>query len=537
MHVRITCRARGSTRPAGRVRTVLNPDMPGYPRGVRGFEVLLTLAVVAAFARAVVPRSRGPRWTAYAAPLAASLALVQILAEGPRWQLIPAYALAAGCLLRFLVHLLVRPGPTAPGRAGARALRAVRVTLAVAGAAALLLAVALPVALPVFRFDPPTGPYGIGTVTYHWVQPRPELVTADPDDRRELVAQVWYPAVADPAAPRAPYVESTDSVTHAARLLGLPGFLLSHFAHVTTNAVASAPAAPGGEAYPVLVYLTGRAGFRSANTFQVEELVSHGYVVVGLDQPGVSASVSLPGGRRVPLPNERVAALIDHDVAPGAAPGPEPPRLPGGPVPGGIIRYLAQDVAFTLDRLAEINAADPRGVLTGRLDLARVGVFGVSLGGMNAAEACAREPRIGACLIMDSAIAAGTLAAGWRQPTMFLTRDAATMRLERERSGGWSEQEIAQTLGGMWAAYQRLPAGNGYHVEIPGMFHIQFTDLPYWFPFARALGLTGPLPGRRGLEIVNAYSLAFFDAELRGRPAPLLDGGDVRHPEATLRRR
>jgi hypothetical protein len=36
---------------------------------------------------------------------------------------------------------------------------------------------------------------------------------------------------------------------------------------------------------------------------------------------------------------------------------------------------------------------------------------------------------------------------------MFLTRDAATMRLERERSGGWTEHDIATTLGTMRAAY------------------------------------------------------------------------------------
>jgi hypothetical protein len=32
-------------------------------------------------------------------------------------------------------------------------------------------------------------------VTYHWVDgSRPELFSPDPDDRRELLAQVWYPA-------------------------------------------------------------------------------------------------------------------------------------------------------------------------------------------------------------------------------------------------------------------------------------------------------------------------------------------------------
>ncbi|KHD77785.1 hypothetical protein MB27_08185 [Actinoplanes utahensis] len=48
---------------------------------------------------------------------------------------------------------------------------------------AYALALALPGALPVFHFPAPTGHYGIGTVTYHWVdRSRPELFTADPDE-------------------------------------------------------------------------------------------------------------------------------------------------------------------------------------------------------------------------------------------------------------------------------------------------------------------------------------------------------------------
>ena len=36
-----------------------------------------------------------------------------------------------------------------------------------------LASVALPVAVPVFHFPSPTGHYGIGTVTYHWVDTVP----------------------------------------------------------------------------------------------------------------------------------------------------------------------------------------------------------------------------------------------------------------------------------------------------------------------------------------------------------------------------
>ena len=37
--------------------------------------------------------------------------------------------------------------------------------------------------------------------------------------------------------------------------------------------------------YPVLIFLEGLGAFRQMSTFQVEELVSHGYIVVAIDQP------------------------------------------------------------------------------------------------------------------------------------------------------------------------------------------------------------------------------------------------------------
>jgi pimeloyl-ACP methyl ester carboxylesterase len=278
------------------------------------------------------------------------------------------------------------------------------------------------------------------------------------------------------------------------------------------------------------VFLSGLYGFRSVSTFQIEELVSHGYVVVGLDQPGVVATVRLPDGRQIEnLPIDDIDPLVDQSVEPQ----PTTPAIHGVPQPDGLVPYLAQDVRLALDRLADVDAGDPPGILAGHLDLGRAGVFGVSLGGRIAAESCLRDARLKACLIMDDPVPSDVVAAGLSQPTMFLTRDADTMRLERRQSGGWTEHDIATTLGTMRAAYAQ-PSGGGYYVEIPDLFHVNFTDLPYWLPPSAHLGLTGPIGGRRGFEIINAYTVAFFDQALRGRTSPLLDETSRHIPEATI---
>ncbi|MEA2828034.1 MAG: hypothetical protein QOG43_2473 [Actinomycetota bacterium] len=115
--------------------------------------------------------------------------------------------------------------------------------------------------------------------------------------------------------------------------------------------------------------------------------------------------------------------------------------------------------------------------------------------------------------------------AGLDQPTMWITRDAQTMRDE-----GWAAIEIDEHQTTMRAAFESLH-GDGYFVQIPGMFHANLTDLPYWSPLFPQLGVTGPIKEKRAHSIVNAYSVTFFDRYLKGSPAAVLDGVAAKYPD------
>jgi predicted dienelactone hydrolase len=491
---------------------------------MRPFEILLSIANLLTFCTFVIPRLRAMRWSGYLAFVTMLIAGIQMLVEGSRWQMVPAYASTAIFLSIWVLGIMI------PG--GLHVNRAVSFLGAGVGVLVLLISFALPILMPVFHFPNPSGPYAIGTLTYHWIDTsRPELFTTDPNDYRQLVAQVWYPAMQEPSAPRAPYIQDAEVVTPAiGRLLHLPGFVFSHLKYVTTHAVAAAPIAVNQPSYPVLIYLSGVDGFRSASTFQIGELVSHGFIVVGLDQPGIAPAVRFPDGQQIlGWPRDQIQPLIMQSVEPQS----KAPTIFGKPQPDGIIPYFAQDASFALDQLTELNKSDPHHILTGRLDLERVGAFGISLGGMDAAEACLKDPRLKACLIMDVWLPANVVKLGLQQPAMFITRDAGTMRLEHQRFSGWSEKDIALTLNTMRAVYESLP-GDGYYVQIPGMFHVNFTDLPYWSPLMSQIGVTGPINAQRGFDIVNAYSVAFFDEELKGQPSSLLNGSSQPYPEVTF---
>jgi hypothetical protein len=190
-----------------------------------------------------------------------------------------------------------------------------------------------------------------------------------------------------------------------------------------------------------------------------------------------------------------------------------------------------RDATFVLDQLEVLNYADPHGILTGRLDLERRGMFGVSLGGMITAEACRIDPRLRAGIVMDVWMPEDVVSAGLRQPMMWLSRPATTMRLE-----GWDEVEVDATQASMRAVLETLP-GDGFVVLVPGMFHIDFSDARLLSPLIASRGVCGPIDGERARAILSAYVVAFFDQELKGLPTGVVEGLGARFPEVLLESR
>jgi len=474
---------------------------------MRPLESLLSLANVLAVVHLVIPPLRTQRWTHHLGPIALLAWVLQVVFEGFRWQLVPAYLLTGIIMLFWMLHRGARSASRTAGVPPNQLVLGLGVGL---GSMGLLIATGLPLLFPVFRFPAPSGPYQIGTLTYHWVdESRHEAFSADPTARRELMVQLWYPAHADPASRRAPYVADARVFASMARLLHLPAFMFSHFRDITTNAFPAAAVSDRERTYPVLVFSHGRGGYRQHNTFQVEALVSHGYIVAAIDHPYAASGVVFPDGRDVRLD----------------------PRMMDRQFEDGIIPFLAQDAVFTLNQLSALNRTDPNGVLAGRLDLQRVGIFGVSLGGEIGAEACRQDARFRALLSMDTWMPHSVVESGLDQPSMWITRDAASMRRER-----WTEPDIDRTLRTMRSVFERK-ASDGYFLQVPGMFHQDFSDAALFSPATSLIGVTGPINGARARAIVNAYSEAFFDRYLKGLAEPLLDIASPLYPDVLFERR
>jgi hypothetical protein len=167
---------------------------------MRPFEFLLVIANLLTPVWLTVPLPRPMGWLRFSAPAALLTAAAQTLAEGPRWQMIPAYALAGAFFLVWLQQTIARSGKASERKRANRLASGIAIGM---GALGLAASVVLPIVLPVFRLPQPTGAYEIGTLTYNWVDvARPEVFSSDPEARRELMVQIWYPAQAGFSSPR-----------------------------------------------------------------------------------------------------------------------------------------------------------------------------------------------------------------------------------------------------------------------------------------------------------------------------------------------
>ena len=222
---------------------------------------------------------------------------------------------------------------------------------------------------PTFSLPEPTGEYAVGTTSYHFIDSeREETYTADPNDKREITAKVWYPSVEVPEADTTPYFSEELSSAIALGLDIPPADFSNVINSISTNSVANAPVAEAESEFPVLIFSHGFGDLPELNAVTAEELASQGYVVVALNHTYDSTVNIFPDGQVIPqsslfdeAENEQLLDLLAESID-----------------------IRAEDAQFVLDELEEIDAGDdPTGLFSGKLDLERVGMYGVFFGWCN----------------------------------------------------------------------------------------------------------------------------------------------------------
>jgi len=249
---------------------------------------------------------------------------------------------------------------------------------------------------------------------------------------------------------------------------------------------------------PVVLFSHGLGGSREGNAFMGAHWAARGYVAVFVQHPGSDTAVWSEVPREKRYAEMRRAASVKN------------------------LRLRTGDIAFVLDELARQNA-DARSPLSGRLDLARIGMSGHSFGAITT-EAVSGEqmplglakadPRIKAAIAFspsgprmgDGKRAFGSVAIPWMLMTG--TEDKSPI----------GAIDSASRL----EVFPALPPGGKYELVLDRAEHSAFTDR----------GLPGDREARNPNHhrAILALSTAFWDAYLKDDAAARewLDGESAR---------
>lgn len=446
------------------------------------------------------------------------LTLLQPLVEGYRWQMVATYLLT-----------LFLWGIVGKGRAKAQTAKQMKYhrsgwKKALLGGLAVIYALIAgipPVFLPVFSFEALTGSYAVGTVTYRWVDPkRGEVYTDNPSDHRELMVQVWYPSPEGEQGKKNSYVPYLPQFSQEiSKQYGIPAFLLSYLHLVQTHSIEQSKLSEAVPKYPIVLFSPGVGGTRFQNMFQVEELASHGYIVVGIEHPYHSVATVFPDGHATGLSKMNLLDLSASDKM--------------------ISEVIVKDIQFVLDQIESLDRNDSTGRFKGRIDLERIGVMGHSIGGAAAAQMLLLDPRVKAGINMDGTFFGEPIPkSGFKKPFMLMKSETpAATETEKQPPQeildkyGFTLEEFNNITKDIETRKQNSLAGGGYALMIRHTQHLSYSDFYMYSPLLQWMNGTNP---KHEHQIINAYTVAFFDQFLQNKPSSLLHGTARPYPDAHL---
>jgi hypothetical protein len=370
-------------------------------------------------------------------------------------------------------------------------------------------------ALGAVRLPHPDGPYPVSRKTFVWTDGT-RLEDASIPDRsaRHLAVFVFYPsAVTGKPAEYYPGLATLDDNPSVA---GLRAQFFGSWkdirdGKVETNISDNSPIAESDKPFPVLLFSPGLSVPALAYSIQLAELASHGYVIFALDHPYDTAFVQLRDGRSI--------SFADR-------------HAPKGPPNAALFRIDAEredvwtrDTQFALRQVRKVNLEDD--VFELRLDLSKIGVFGHSMGGRVAVQACQVMKDVSACLNQDGGLFGVDFRSGEVIP--FVTEHASTngsllnIDVPIHLSPGDVDAEGERLFNAWQAKKSKLlqdfllqNAKPTYSVvsRRSGLAHGSFMDV-------RVLNELSdhkdPENSLADLALINELNLAFFDATLKGK--------------------
>lgn len=330
---------------------------------------------------------------------------------------------------------------------------------------------AAPAEPPPILLPSPTGAYPVGKTLWHWPDPsRPDDMTPEPGDVRELVVKAWYPAEV-PA----------DEIDRDNLPLYAP--MSRAYERVRDEAIPGARLAEIGSSVPVVILCPGRGAAAYSYTALAEDLASHGYAVFAFDAPH-TGFVRYPDGREIQpsdafqIPIEILTGPYEHADAFF-----EPAEKLG-----------KADFDFVVRRIEALNSKDPSGRFTNKLDLSRMGAIAHSMGGRACGAGVHPDRRFKALASADGVPPRAARYAGFDQAVLMLV------------SGEMPDMALPNFL-------SVIPERRNdvYIAKFPNAEHNSIRDRPY----LGAEEIQRAAPARQ-LAAIRTIIQRFFDRYVKG---------------------
>ncbi len=396
----------------------------------------------------------------------------------------------------------------------------------------IILSTLLSVYLPVFKLPEPTGDFEVGTQTLHFVDDsRDEIFTPDPNDKREIMVQVWYPAQnTGNKNPSPVFSDGKAFLKEFAKEFKIPELLVDYFKYVKSHAYKDGEISSSSASYPLVILNHGMGTSRFFHITQAENLASHGYIVASIDHTYSTAATLFPDGR--------AASFVTTDE-----------KIDTYETRSKVGKVWTQDVIFTIDQFEKINSGTIQTIFAGKVDLRNIGVFGHSFGGAAAYDS-SYDSRIKAGINMDGTLYGFINKQSLTKPFMFMYSEQAIRLYHMFRPDYVPTDNELKSLGVSKEEYdkskqnedmkngileneriEKTVENGGCLLYISGTNHYNYADMQLISPLSRLIGLTGEIKGERSAYIANQYILDFFNKYLKGTGGSLLEGPSADYPE------
>jgi pimeloyl-ACP methyl ester carboxylesterase len=347
----------------------------------------------------------------------------------------------------------------------------------------------------------PTGPWGVGKRTLEWTDNSRTDIT-DSSHPRIVPVCVWYPVDKTEATPQ--YSLSPEwreeQRLFLEKKLGAGG--AAFIQNLKVWAQKDVPPTAAKEKFPVLIFGPGYTWLPTDYATIIEDVVSHGYIVVGYVPTGFAGAAQLLNGKII----------------------------------RGTVPIQQQDITFedayfvrkNLYRLAD-------GWLKDNIDLTRIGIFGHSQGGAAATVVAARDTSIKAFVNLDGDLMDNALKVKVTQPGLILSNDervgmaSATGKMDRE---GRERSEYRRHADIVRASDNAKVA---LRIRINDIRHLNFTDLAL-IPDGKMTpeemkNKIGKVNGASTLLDIAAVTREFFDAWLKNKTFYTLVDLENKYPQ------